>query len=132
MQQNGKTDQQLKFLHKVIEKINHIKKVLYSGEDCYSSEPDPLGQIMPLMHILIYIFTYMPLLDCANDLKKLAESLCELRMLPIPYGMLVNELIEVLDQERLMPGLTLIGKTAEDFPFLDLHSSTKMRNQYNH
>jgi hypothetical protein len=53
-------------------------------------------------------------------------------MLPLPYGMLANELVEVIDQERIMPGMTWIGKTAEDFPFLDLHSSTKMRNQYNH
>jgi hypothetical protein len=46
-------------------------------------------------------------------------------MLPIPYGLLTNELIEVIDMERVMPGITWIGKFGEDFPFLDHHSTLK-------
>jgi hypothetical protein len=46
-------------------------------------------------------------------------------MLPLPYGLLAHELIEVIDNERLMPGISWVGKFAEDFPFLDHHSNHK-------
>lgn len=50
-------------------------------------------------------------------------------MLPLPVGLLANELIEVIDQERIMPGITWVGKFAEDFPFLDHHSTKKEKNE---
>ncbi len=46
-------------------------------------------------------------------------------MLPIPYGLLAHELIEIIDNERVIPGLTKIFKFAEDFPYLDHHSINK-------
>lgn len=58
----------------------------------------------------------------------LGEKLEELKMLPLPYGLLANELVEVIDQERIMPGITWIGKFAEDYPFLDHHSTQKEKN----
>ena len=45
--------------------------------------------------------------------------------MPLPYGLLTHELIEVLDSERVIPGLCLISKIAEDFPFIDYHSRNK-------
>lgn len=48
-------------------------------------------------------------------------------MLPVPYGLLAHELIEVVDCERILPGLTRISKLAEDFPFIDHHSIMKER-----
>lgn len=50
-------------------------------------------------------------------------------MLPLPYGLLAHELIEVLDQERYLPGITWVGKFAEEFPFLDHHSMKKEKDQ---
>ena len=58
-------------------------------------------------------------------LEKLADEAHELRLLPLPYGLLTHELIEVLDSERILPGLCLISKIAEDFPFIDYHSRNK-------
>ena len=46
-------------------------------------------------------------------------------MLPLPYGLLTHELIEVLDSERILPGLCLVSKIAEDFPYIDYHSRQK-------
>ena len=43
----------------------------------------------------------------------------------MPFGLLVHELIEVLDVERIVPGLTQASKLAEDFPFVDHHSTQK-------
>jgi hypothetical protein len=62
--------------------------------------------------------------------KRIGDELDELRMLPLPYGLLGHELIEVLDQERYLPSITWIGKFAEDFPFLDHHSMNKEKLKY--
>ena len=51
-----------------------------------------------------------------------------MRVLPVPYGLLAHELVEVIDQERIMPGITWIGKFAEDYPFLDHHSTLKEKS----
>ena len=51
-------------------------------------------------------------------------------MLPLPYGLLPHEAIEVIDNERLIPGLTKIFKFAEDFPYLDHHSLNKEKEEY--
>ena len=61
-------------------------------------------------------------------MKTLADESHELRLLPLPYGLLTHELIEVLDTERVLPGLTLISKLAEDLPWIDYHSTTKEQN----
>ena len=34
-------------------------------------------------------------------------------------------MIEVLDSERILPGLCLVSKIAEDFPYIDYHSRQK-------
>lgn len=46
-------------------------------------------------------------------------------MLPLPYGLIPHELIEIIDNERVIPGITKITKLAEDFPYLDHHSINK-------
>jgi hypothetical protein len=46
-------------------------------------------------------------------------------LLPVPYGLVAHELIEVIDNERIMPGITWISKMAEDFPQVDCHSLNK-------
>jgi hypothetical protein len=62
-------------------------------------------------------------------LKTLADEAHELRLLPLPYGLLTHELIEVIDCERVVPGLTLISKLAEDLPWIDYHSRNKEVNR---
>lgn len=83
---------------------------------------------MPLLHIQLYLLTYYRFHDLNQRLRHYVEELEELRMLPLPYGLLANELVEVIDQERIMPGITWIGKFAEDFPFLDHHSTLKEKS----
>ena len=43
----------------------------------------------------------------------------------MPHGLLTHEMIEVIDSERIMPGLTHISKLAEDLPWIDYHSRNK-------
>jgi hypothetical protein len=74
-----------------------------------------------MFHLLIHIFTYFRFSD-RELLRDLAQEAHELRMLPLPYGLLPHEMIEIVDNERVIPGLTKIFKLAEDFPWLDHHS----------
>ena len=34
----------------------------------------------------------------------------ELRLMPLPYGLLPHELIEIIDNERIIPGISYIYK----------------------
>jgi hypothetical protein len=48
-------------------------------------------------------------------------------MLPLPYGLIPHEAIEIIDNERIIPGITKAFKMAEDFPYLDLYSINKSK-----
>lgn len=39
-------------------------------------------------------------------------------MLPLPYGLLPHETIEIIDNERIIPGITRVFKIGEDYPYL--------------
>jgi hypothetical protein len=106
-----------------MEALTHIKWLKI--EIFKNSVEQALNTLMPLLHIQIYLLTYYQFQDTNHRLKGYVEELEELRMLPLPYGLLANELVEVIDQERVMPGITWIGKFAEDYPFLDHHSTLK-------
>lgn len=80
---------------------------------------------MPLLHVLMYLLINYLYIDKNNKLEELANRLEEYRMLPLPYGLLANELIQVIDQERVMPGISWIQKFAEDYPWVDHHSTQK-------
>ena len=67
----------------------------------------------------------MDVADRKTHLANLASQVNELRLLPVPYGLLAHELVEVIDNERIMPGITWISKMAEDFPQVDCHSMNK-------
>ena len=41
-------------------------------------------------------------------------------------------MIEVADNERIIPGLTLIQKLAEDFPWINYHSRNKEGQRDDH
>lgn len=88
-----------------------------------------LEKILPLFHVLIYIFSYFKFTD-KEKMKLLAQKCHELRMLPLPYGLLPHELIEIIDNERILPGITKIFKLAEDFPYIDHHSLNKEKDEF--
>lgn len=98
------------------------------------------SKLLPLMHISMFMITYFLCKEHGREnnsssfrdfekrqaiLKDLADEAHEFRLLPVPYGLLTHELIEVVDSERIMPGLSLISKLAEDFPWIDYHSRNK-------
>ena len=42
--------------------------------------------------------------------------------MPMPYGLLPHELIEILDNDRILPGISQLFKLGEDFPFLNYYN----------
>ena len=42
--------------------------------------------------------------------------------MPVPYGLLPHELIEIVDNERILPGISYLYKLGEDFPYLNLYN----------
>jgi len=91
------TRNKMNFFSEAIKCIKQIKIEIF--KNC-----QPPNNLMPLLHILIYILTYYRFIDTNNRLKNLGEELEELRMLPLPYGLLANELIEVIDSGRSYAG----------------------------
>jgi hypothetical protein len=51
--------------------------------------------------------------------------------MPLPYGLLPHELIEILDNERIIPGISQIYKLGEDFPFINFYNFQLIEKQFN-
>lgn len=97
--------------------IDEYKKDLIErmDEDC-------TYQVLPLYHIMIYMILNFSYADHKEIFKDLATTSHELRLMPLPYGLLPHELIEIIDNERILPGINRIYKLGEDFPFLNYYN----------
>ena len=109
------------FIKEVIKELQKYKQRLYEQLELNNEK---IEKVLPMFHLLIHLFTYYKFSD-RELLRILAQEAHELRMLPLPYGLLPHEMIEIVDNERIIPGLTKIFKLAEDFPWLDHHSLQK-------
>jgi len=118
-------DEKSRFLEEVLKWITSIKKQLF--EQMEDTSPHLVNEVPIAYHLLVYIFTYYKFLD-KKQMKLIADASHELRMLPLPYGLLPHEFIEVVDNERLIPGITKIFKLADDFPYVDQHSLQKEKD----
>ena len=63
--------------------------------------------------------------------EKLADQLNEFRYLPIPYGHIANELIELLDSISLFPTLPRLFTQMSDIPFLKKFDRTVKTKEIN-
>ena len=102
--------------------IRSIKKqLLFKALDA-SGDKEALDKIMPLFHILIFIVLNFQFHDNSETFRILAEVSHELRLIPLPYGLLPHELIEIIDNERILPGISKIHKLGDDCPLLNHYS----------
>ena len=76
-------------------------------------------KILPQFHIMIYMILNFKFTENKEIFHELSQVSQDLRLLPLPYGMLPHELIEVLDNERVLPGISQLYKISEDFPYLN-------------
>eukprot|EP00347_Sterkiella_histriomuscorum_P023566 403334151 len=113
-----------RFIGKVIEYLQEYKKKLYESME---DDIETIHKVLPMFLIIKYAVSYLPFSD-KDRLKQLAQECHELRMLPMPYGLLPHQVIEIIDQERIIPGLTRIEKLIEDFPYVDHHSINKEKD----
>jgi hypothetical protein len=84
---------------------------------------------MPFFHILILIFTNFrdfALTAPKELLVDIAMISHEIRLMPLPYGQLPQELIEMIDNERILPGISYLHKLGEDYPLLNHYNQVKM------
>jgi hypothetical protein len=107
-----------RFIIEVTKILIEFKKKLYEWLELNIEQ---IEKVLPLFHVLLTIMATHAKFSDRDKLRILAQESHELRMLPLPYGLLPHELIEAVDNERVIPGLTRIFKLAEDFPYLDHH-----------
>ena len=59
--------------------------------------------------------------------KELSAVSFDLRLNPLPYGILPHEIVELLDNEKILPRITHLFKLSEDFPYLN-HFDISLKN----
>ena len=74
---------------------------------------------MPVYQIVINMFLNYEMELPKEILTNLTQMSIELRQMPLPYGLLPHELLEIIDNDRILPGVSKIYKMAEDFPYLN-------------
>ena len=74
---------------------------------------------MPTFHILIFLLLNFNFSDNKEVFTELAQVSHELRLMPLPYGLLPHEFIEIVDNEKILPGISHLYKLGEDFPYLN-------------
>jgi len=77
---------------------------------------------MPLYHIILYMVLNFKFADHKEIFQDLAQTSHELRLMPLPFGLLPHELIEIIDSERILPGISQLQKLSEDFPYLNSYN----------
>jgi len=90
-----------------------------------------LEKLLPLFHIVTYIIVNFPISDDRVIFKELAAESHELRLMPLPYGLLPHELIEIADNERILPGISYLYKLGEDFPYLNHYNFQNLESDEN-
>ena len=103
-------------LENLKKEVNHCKSLLIKGLDENSGY---LDTVLPLYHILIHLVLNFFISESKEVFQNLAQVSHELRLMPLPYGLLPHELIEMIDNERILPGISYLYKTGEDFPYLN-------------
>ena len=79
-----------------------------------------LDKMMIYYSILLHLIINFQFSEEVKDIyKDFAVISHELRLNPLPYCLLPHELVEIFDNERILPGISFLHKTGEDFPYLN-------------
>jgi len=92
----------------------------------YTESSEFTNKILPLFHIMIYMVLNFSFSENKDIFKELAATSHELRLIPLPYGLLPHELIELIDNERILPGISRLYKLGEDFPMLNYYNFSQL------
>lgn len=118
------------FLDSMTAKVRELKLAIVRNQDEKYLPADKHGEllnkILVYMHLLIQIVTRGQFIWHTKRLEQLATEVHELRLMPLPYGLLPHKLVEVIDNERIMPGLSQIYKIGDDCPLLNDYDADNM------
>ena len=70
-------------------------------------------------HILVYMFLNYQFEEAQEVLRDLGSLFTELKYLPQPYGLLTHDLEEIIQNEKILPGISFLYKNGEEFPYLN-------------
>ena len=101
------------------------KGIIENKEDKLDYEPY-LNCVLVWSHIFIQMLMTCQFTQQSDMLAQIASEIHELRLMPMPYGSLPHELVEVIDNERILPGISQVFKLGEDFPMLNQYNSMQM------
>lgn len=94
----------------------HVQDVQNGGQESSAY----LDKLLPLYHIVIHMITNFlfseEVKECYKELQLVSQ---ELRLNPLPYGILPHEIVEIIDNEKILPRITYLFKASEDFPYLN-------------
>ena len=105
---------------------NYKKKLITEINEKGERDRENIIKILPMFHILINLIVNFKFTDNKNAFANLSESSHELRLMPLPYGLLPHQLIEIVDNERILPGISKIYQIGEDFPGLNNYQFGKI------
>ena len=112
----------------VIEKITNglkeakKKMIFYMDED-----QEEIQKVLPQYHLLIQLIQNYQFLGNSKVFKTLADISHELQLMPLPYGLLPQELIYMVDHERIIPGVSLMEQIGDDFPLLNIYDQDLLK-----
>ena len=107
------------------------KKLISEMNENGERDKENLIKILPMFHMLIHLVVNYKYTENRAEFAQLSESSHELRLMPLPYGLLPHQLIEIVDNERIMPGISKIYLLGENFPNLNSYNFNKIhRNDY--
>ena len=87
-----------------------------------------LDRVLVVTFILFQMIVILQFKNAQEILKDISSRMRELRLLPMPFGLIPDEMISAIDNERLLPGTTFIQKLSEDLPLIN--ETSLMMNQY--
>ena len=118
--------------------MKHILNMLKETKRQFFSNFHNPERFMIAFHYLMKLITFFPLgkgegshnLHYAHYLMELRKVVDEFRLLPIPYGMIAEEFMQVLESEIRCPRSCLLKKLREEFPPIDIYTANINEMRY--
>lgn len=89
---------------KLTQDVKKLKDDLLKGPSDVSDRLET-NKVSVLYHLMIQMVLNFTFAENSKVFKEMSILSHELRLLPLPYGLLPHELIEILDNERIIPGI---------------------------
>lgn len=90
---------------------------------------EEIQKVLPQYHLLIQLIQNYQYLGNNKVFKTLADISHELQLMPLPFGLLPQELIYMVDHERIIPGVSFMEQVGDDFPLLNIYDQDLLKKK---